>query len=1067
MKGLVRFTLTETVLVNLLFVILMVVGAFALLSLPVERYPNVQLGKVWVETIYPGASPEEVEALVTREVEEALDDLENVEFTRATSYRQRSSVVVKFIDDTDYRHGLDDLRFKVLGRLKELPPEVDPPRFNAIDVNDWLPAVTVNLVGERSNRALTLMAKQMKIALRQLPGVKEVKLVGERTREFHVLLDPARLARYGVTFDQAAGALGQSGVAVPAGEFTTPAGEFVLRADERYRSRQQVLDAIVRTDLDGSFVRVRDLASQAALSYRDAYVLTSVNGADCVELQVIKTQQGNALDIVEAVRGVVERYRPEMEREGVRLVLTQDSTVKIGDAMHTMGWNLLVGVFLVCAVITYFMGFRNALITTVGIPFSFLLTMFFMWVTGNSLNEITLFCFVLVSGIIVDDAIVVVENIFRHRQSGAPMNEAVINGTAEVFWPVVSATATTVAAFLPMLIMTGSTGEFFALIPKAVAFALGASLFECLLILPLHYRDWGPKQIKAQINEQELDFKGEGVALKACRAAVRFLLKRTLAHRWLTLGLVGLLFVSALGIAGVSLTGRWQLIKVKFFPDDYSLYYVQVELPVTTPIEHTQEVLKEVSRAVMAHGPGMCESAAAVAGFYISEDYEPVFGVNLGHVAVTLPGKSQRHFADHPQNDPVKHMEWVRENLKPLAKDGVKISLRPEKDGPPTGKDINVRVVGSNPSSVDALAREVKSFLAGAPALRGSVVDVADNLGQPSRVFRFQVIPEQAAEYKVTPAAVVRLAGTVLGGRYVGTYRLVDEEVDLKVKLDPGLVKTPEQALQVPLLEHPAGPVRLRDLTRAQVYMESGQLSRFQGERAVTLTGNIRSGAPLSTPAVVARVRDHYARISANYPGATLSFAGEFETTRKSFQSLFYAFGVALLLIYVILATQFKSYLQPLIILASVSFALIGVIFGKFLTQTIFTVNSFVATVGVAGVVVNDSLVLIDFLNRRRRAGLPRPQALWQAVNIRLRPILLTTVTTVLGLLPMAVGFPEYSIVWGTMASTFVTGLSAATFLTLIVVPVMWDLLEGFLERRQRRRERKEAGRRAAAMASS
>jgi HAE1 family hydrophobic/amphiphilic exporter-1 len=1054
MKSLVRFTLAQSVLFNLLFVILMVVGAWAFLTLPVERYPNVQLGKVYINTTYPGASPAEVEALVTREIEDALDDLENVEFIKSSSYRQHSTVVVKFIDDTDYEQGLDQLRFKVLRVLDELPPEADPPTFNALDVNDWLPAVSVNLLGERSNRALTLMAKELKIALRQIPGVKEIKLRGEMTKEFHVLLDPAKLTRYGITFDQAARALGQSGISIPAGDFTTPGGEFVIKADERYRTRQQVMDAIVRTDADGSFVRISDLASQALLSYRDPTVLTSVNGKDCVTLSVIKTKQGNALSIVGEVQRVLERFRPAMEREGVKLVLTQDSTVKINDAMDTMGWNLLVGVFLVCAVIAYFMGFRNALITTVGIPFSFLFTMVFMKLTGNSLNEITLFCFVLVSGIIVDDAIVVVENIYRHYQSGASLDEAVVTGTSEVAWPVISATSTTAAAFLPMLIMTGSTGEFFALIPKAVTFALAASVFECLFILPLHYRDWGPKKVKAHIDEQSMDFSGEGWAMRVARAFTSYLLSRALKHRWLTLGLVGLLFLSALAIAGVSASGTMQLIKVKFFPDDYSLYYVNLEAPITWPIERTNRALKEISAFVMKDGPGHARSAAAIAGFYISEDYEPIFGSNLGHIAVTLPGKDDRHFADYPTNDPVAHVEWVRRHLAPMAKNGVRIWVRPEKDGPPAGKDINVRAVGPNHESVRALAGEIKKFLA-SKAMEGSVIDIADDRGQPARVFRFQVVPERAAEFGVTPAQVVSLAGSVLSGRYVGKYRLVDEDVDLKVKMDPEFIRSPEQALELPLLEHPSGPVRLGDLSRPKVYSGSGQLNRYQGERAITITGNLSPAAPLSATAVVQRVMRHYQRVASRYPGATLSFAGEFESTRKSFQSLLYAFGVALLLIYVILSTQFKSYAQPVIILSAVSFALIGVIYGKFFTRTLFTVNSFVATVGVAGVVVNDALVLMEFLNKRLRSGLERRQALWQAVHIRLRPILLTTITTTLGLLPMAVGFPEYSLVWGTMASTFVTGLCTATLLTLVVVPVMWDMLAGWQERRLAKKEAK------------
>ena len=439
MNALIRFVLHRTVLVNLTFVIFMVVGAFSFLEMPVDRYPNINMGKVVIETVYPGASPEEVEALVTRKIEDALNDLTNVEFIRSSSLRQRSTVVVKFLDDTDYKTGFDELRFKVLGMLSELPEEVDPPTFQDIEVDDWMPVVSVNLVGERSNRALSVMAKELRIPLRRIPGVKEVQLQGERTREYHVFVDPKRLTRLGLTFDQVAQALGAANVSVPAGDFSSPGGEFVIQTDEKFRNRQQVMDTIVRTDADGSHVRVGDVATDARLGYRDPYVLSSVNGKDCVSLDVIKIKNGNALDIKERVHEVMERFEPVLAKENVGLVFTRDSTMRIKDSLRTLGLNLLLGVFLVWLVIWYFMGLKNAVITTIGIPFSFLFTMIFMYFTGNSLNDVTLFSFVLVSGIIVDDAIVVVENIYRHVQQGRPVTEAVIKGTSEVALPVTAA----------------------------------------------------------------------------------------------------------------------------------------------------------------------------------------------------------------------------------------------------------------------------------------------------------------------------------------------------------------------------------------------------------------------------------------------------------------------------------------------------------------------------------------------------------------------------------------------------------------------------------------------------
>ncbi|MBW2721937.1 MAG: efflux RND transporter permease subunit, partial [Deltaproteobacteria bacterium] len=487
MKPFFRYVLRQAVLVNLLFVLAMAVGLFSLFDLPVERYPDVHMGKVQINTVLPGASPEEVESLITDEIEEALDDLESVEFIRSTSYRERSMIMVKFIDDTDYDRLYEELRLKVLSIMNELPNSIDPPRFTEIRVSEWLPVASVNLIGDRTNRALSLMAEEMKLHLRQIPGVKEVQLNGEYIREFHVYLNPRLLDKYGVTFDEVARALSEANISLPAGDYTDDGGEFVIVVDERYRSRQQIVETIIRRDSDGSFLKVGNVLSSARISYRDPYVITSVNGKDCVTLRIIKTEDGNALDIVPMVEEIVARFQPLLEKEEVEAVLTQDQRVYIDDSISTLGMNLLVGICLVSVLILFFMGLRNAILTMVGIPFSFLVTMIIMWLLDSSLNEITLFSFVLVSGIVVDDAIVVVENIYRHLQEGEPLEEAVINGVSEVAAPVIAATSTTVAAFLPMLIMSGSTGEFFAQIPIAISAAIVASLFECLIILPLHF----------------------------------------------------------------------------------------------------------------------------------------------------------------------------------------------------------------------------------------------------------------------------------------------------------------------------------------------------------------------------------------------------------------------------------------------------------------------------------------------------------------------------------------------------------------------------------------------------
>jgi HAE1 family hydrophobic/amphiphilic exporter-1 len=1044
MRQVVAFSLKQRVFYNLMFVVLMVVGFITLFALPAERYPNFGFGEVIISTVYPGASPVEVESLVTRKIEEAVEQVDDVEWISATSFSGRSHIRLKFTDDSDYEALFNEVRFEVQNILGELPEGVDPPGLLNAKVQDWLPVLTIALAGDHDNRALALMADEIKIRLLKVPGVQQVEISGERTQEFHVYLDPAKLRLFGITFDQVAAALGSANRTIPAGKYTNQSGEFLVKMDERFRSLEQVQETVVRRDADGSLLRVKQLASRIGLDYRDPIVIASVNGEPSIGLKVIKSDDGNAMHIRDHVLAVVDEFRPSLATQGVELVLTQDSTVYIKDGLTTLGMNMLVGITLVSLILWYFMGVRNAGLVTIGIPFSFMITMLIMYLTGNSLNEITLFSFVLVTGIVVDDAIVVTENIYRHVQEGRPLRQAIIEGTSEVAMPVISATMTTVAAFLPMLIMTGYVGEFFALVPKAVTFAIVASLVECLLILPIHYADFGPRPRQSvELMERDNAF------MRLARRFTDWLLRRTMRHRLLSVSTVLGLFLVALVVLGLSVSGKVPLIRIQFFPDDYKIYYVDLAGPSNVSIEEVDERVKRIAQTIMEDGPGMVSAASGFAGFYINEDYEPVYGNNYGSVMVTLPALEAQTF-----DDPLAHLERMRDKLAPLYEtEGYRISIHPQNDGPPSGKDINVRVVGANTESVSKLAMTLLDFMGQEPSIGPHLIDLQDDRGEPKRVFRLQVNQRQVSEYGLDSGQVALLAASVLDGRYIGKYRHVDEEIDLKLAIDPGHLEAPEQGLYIPMVEDAQRPVYLADLVEVRAYSEAGEIKRYQGQRAISLKADIREGAPTSTPAVVNAVRRHYEQIRDDYAGATVTFGGEHEDTQRSFESLAYAFIIAVLVMYVLLATQFQSYLQPMIILSAIVFALIGVVFGKLVTQSLFTINSFIAVIGVAGVVVNDALVLIDFINKRYRNGMTRREAVFEGVHIRLRPILLTTLTTTLGLLPMAIGFPSYSLIWGTMASTFVTGLATATALTLFIIPVLWDLLQGLQERFGRREQ--------------
>ena len=1073
MRPVVKFSIKQSVFINVVFVILVVAGAYAVFTTPLENYPVVDMGNVFVTTVYFGASAEDVEQLVTTKIEEALDGLENVEWIQSHSYRNFSFINVKFIDDSDYETLYDDLRFRVLNIKNELPPEVDDPTFLYMDTNAWLPVVIVNIAGELPQRSLKLYAEELRIRLLSIENLRDVSIQGDYVDEFHVSADPAKLRRFGITFQQLVAAIESANTKYPTGRFRKVDTEYMLDAGSKLNSQEAVLNIVVRRDGDGNFIRVADLVSSARLSHRDPGLITSVNGRSTVRLLVTKEEVGNAVAISAAVKEISKQFEQLHQRDGIEVIFTNDSTIEINDSIRILGGNLILGMALVMIVLWTTLGFRNAMLTAIGIPFAFLCSILVMKINNVSLNNISLFAFVLVTGIMVDDAVIIVENIFRHYEMGKTRHNAVVDGTSEVMLPVISSAVTTVLAFLPMLIMTGSTGDFFAYIPKTVSFALAASLVEALFILPIHFLDWGPKRPPDKRREEEdrdpYHHLRAGLFApfwKIYRRLVVFLLD----HKLLCFAGMSALFLTTVAILVLSITGIFPLIKVKFFPGAYYRYHVTIAMPVGSSIEKTDEVVRDLSRFIMSFGQKTAQSAAGSAGFYEDEDYVQHNGNNFGQIIVTMPEQKDQAFPDNPRNDPLRHLEFMRREIHRHIQqryDGSSavpvVKVFEESGGPPTGKAVNIRVTGPTLQQAAGAADALIAFMQTDPGL-ADLVDLGDDRPELYRTVKYTPIDEKAFEYELLPGDVTAMVAGALNGRYAGNFRTIDEEVDLLVRIarydDSGNpsaagLSDPADILDVPVIEDSASPVLLRDLVTLSFETEPNVRMRYKGKPAVTITSDIAEGSQLSPARVQYLVSRYFQQQSDNFPGVSVSFGGEFESTSKSYTSLTFAFFIAVLLIYLVLASQFKDYFQPIIIINAVPYALIGVVLGLLVTRTTFTVGSFLAIVGLAGIAVNDTLLLIDFMNVRRREGKDLREAIIESCAARMRPVIITTITTMLGLLPMAIGIPNRSIEWAPMATAFVAGLSSATFLTLLITPANYEFYENMkssVKRRYRRR---------------
>jgi HAE1 family hydrophobic/amphiphilic exporter-1 len=1147
MTALFSFLFRQSVFFNLLFTGVMAYGIFiSIPQIPVDRYPNINFGEVVISTSYPGASSQDVERLVTEEIEESLKGMDNIEFIRSSSKNGFSTINIKFIDDTDYDRLYDELRLRVLGiqnRLPSIQGKPLTPDFNVTKVDDWLPVFQLNLVSSRpeapiSKRALGRLAEELQLSLDNIPDVQEVKLNGRDQLQMTLALDPQKVQKNNLNLKEVQAALALAGGSTPGGTIDILNREHIILLDDRFRKQQDLYGIVIRRGSHGKHITLGDVIdySKSGLMRVSGGVISSVNGLDTVSCQIVKSPNGNAKKIKAEVLKVAETFLEAHSDLDIDIVTTLDSTVKIDDGLGVLQNSLgmamvlvMLAIFLflstssrkmvtlVCATsvtalivmirfnddssltllalalntLLVFFTCQAAVLSVSGIAFSFVGCLLLFQVLGTSLNEITLLGFVLTSGIIVDDAIVVLENIQRHRERGMNIFDAAVLGTSEVFWPVISASLTTVAAFLPMLIMTGSVGEFFSLIPITVAAALAISLIECLTIMPLHaielerLSQWfsqkkntpepfdSKEKSRDQVQLNEFQADEVGLSESEKQAPSKLLNRMThlydnslnwcLNHPFLSLLSVAFLFLLSIGVLIQSalgpLNGQPALLKLKFFPDDTSNIQIIVDMPSQTTHEKTDEFVRQLSTHLMGKGPGYIKSVSANAGLSIDSSYKPIFGSHLAFMIVELPSRKDRAFGNA-----IRYIDEVRNELEErFEKDGINLDISAQKDGPPVGAPLHIRVAGVSEPNVVKLGQDLFEYIQQQEQgdFKG-LRDLKSDRQNFSTTFHFQTNQRKAADRHLSARDVQFFTGTLFEGSYIGDMRLEDEEVPIMLKLSHPAQAPMETLLQLPISQNHQESITFADVGQYRTLMNPSSLERRDHQRIINITSNIREGSLLQAPDFQKLIEAWYDDRRQEYPGANLAFGGESESTAKSYQSLISAFLVSIFLIYGILSVQFKSYTQPLLIMVNILFSFTGVVLmtgllGLFIIilpdgaissqRAMITVQSFIAVIGLTGLVVNDAIVLIDFINQERKRGRSLTDAVKRGAHHRVRPIIMTTWSTIAGLLPLAIGIPSFSITWGPFATCFVAGLSMSTLMTLLIIPVLYHMLEGFKEK--------------------
>ena len=1024
-------------------IVIIAFGLYAWINLPRELTPEIALQTATVTTLYPGASPEEVEKLISAPIEDAIEEnINKINLLLSNSSEGRSVITIDFeeMSDREFDKELENLRTAV-EQVNDLPEEIlDDPKVVELDVSSGFPMLTIVVSGDISEMQMREVAENLKDEILDIKNIASVQIAGLREREIWIEVDPNRLKAYQIPIAMVTTALRVSNLNLPAGTMELGNTEFMVRTMGEFSSPNAISETIIAVQPTGTPLRLKDVATVSD-TYEKARTLSRISGEPSISLSVQKKSEGNTIALVAQLRELVKKRKGDLP-EGAELTPVNDYSVILKERLGILETNALFGLTLVVLLLLLFIGWRNAMFAALGIPVAFMATFWFMSIAGYSLSGVSLFGLILVVGIVVDDAIVVIENIYRHIEAGEPPKVAAIRGAEEVGWPVLAASLTTICAFGPLMFMSGTAGQFMRIVPIMAILVLIASLFEVFVILPAHVAEWG--KTKVSTGRSRLDnirHRSQGafpLSVRITGFLVWFstifdlvrnryvrILKLTIRHRYAFVG-------SVLWIGLFACVGAFFVLDKELFPgEDFPQFYVKAEMPPSYGIQETTDIMAQLETA--AKTLPSSEVAAIVSNIGIHTPTSGMaegitYGSNFGEIIIELTPKQER---TRSVDDIIAELRRKTATVSGIEE----LNFITQEGGPPQGQDVEVKVKGARFEQLTKLTDVLKETL----HQMDGVYDIRDDFRIGKSEVRIYLKPEKAHQYGLTTLQIAQTVRTAIEGAKATTYREADEAIDVVVKYEEETL-TNLSELNNLLIATPTGAiVPLKDV--ADIIEEKGyaDIRRFDGERAITVYAAV--DRQKTTPFEVNQALiNTFADVESLYPGYQLDFRGVFDEIRDSFSELWKLFIVGLLLIYVVLSAQFKSFIQPIVIMFAVPFGMIGAMVGLLFANATLSMVAMFGIVALAGIVVNDSIVLIDFINKYREKGWNRWYAILKGGSVRLRPIVLTTVTTVFGLIPMALGLGGKSPIWMPMANTIIFGLSLATTMTLFVMPALYAI---------------------------
>lgn len=1009
-------------LANITFLVVLVMGVLAYREMPREQDPEINFNWLVVTAILPGAGPEDVEKKVTQPLEDAIARIGDIRFISSTSREGVASILVRFRDVPArvFDKRVTDLRREVQAATdRDLPPEVDDPLVQEITTNNGFPSAMLLVEGPAHDEALRATARRAKLDLERMAGVDSVFAIGLADPELRVTLRPEALAARGLDATRVADAVAAWFHDTPAGRVRVGETEWLLRVFGQEVSPAHLARLTVLSP-DGRSLPLEELAELSRDRAR-ATTLTATEGRPGVLLAISKKSRVNTLELVERVNGYLAGQNRLLQGSGLRLALLDDQTVPTRQAIAVMQNNALLGLALVFLVSWLFLGTRMAALISLGVPFALAGTFWTLSVLGFTLNMTVLLGIIIVLGMLVDDAVVILEDIYYRMTRGAAALAAATQAVASVGLPVLASVLTTMAAFLPLILLPGIVGKFMMVVPLVVTLALAISLLEAFWMLPAHVAVLRPDFSRPSRLGAWRGRFNHGLRRKYAR-----LLLCSMRHAWATAAT--LLLALALGIYAVA--GGW--IKQRFFAmDPMRLFYVNLDMPPDTALDVTLARAEALEQAVARRlGPRELRATASYAGLKFTET-EPFYGDAYGQVAVSL---MPREGAMRPTDAVIAALRRDIEALEP----GGRISFTMLSGGPPAQRPVKVRLRGDDYAALRRAADALRDIVARLPGTR----DVSDDDLPGRREFVLRVDPDGVRASGMDPGRVARLARLHTDGEVVAVARYGSEKLEVRVLGPRQNYGEVAQVLDAPVALGTGASTTLASLVHAEAGVAKGVIKRYDLRRAITVEADLDKTV-VDTLAANAHIRTAWEAQARWHPGVSIDFSGELDDIQESLDAMPGLFLLGVGLIYIILAAQFRSYWQPLMILATVPMAFTGVALGLLLSGNPLSLYSLYGVIALTGIAVNAAIVLIDAANARLRSGMGALHAAVYAARRRVVPILITTTTTIGGLLSLALGLGGQSLIWGPVASAIVWGLAVSTALTLFVMPLLYRLCMG------------------------